>query len=64
MLAAAFVAFVVWNRGIVLGDRSAHHPVLHCTQPLYFALFAMFSAWPLLVDWQVNIEKINFFFFR
>ena len=35
-----FAAFVVENRGIVVGDRSNHEPTLHLVQPLYFALFA------------------------
>ena len=37
---AAFAAFVVWNGGIVVGDRSNHAPKLHLVQPLYFLLFA------------------------
>ena len=35
-----FAAFVVWNGGIVVGDKAAHAPVKHLMQPLYFALFA------------------------
>ena len=35
-----FAAFVIWNGGIVLGDKAAHAPVKHFMQPLYFALFA------------------------
>ena len=34
-----FAAFVVWNGGIVLGDKTAHTPVKHLMQPLYFVLF-------------------------
>lgn len=36
----AFGAFVYWNGGIVLGDRSNHVAVAHLPQLLYFALFA------------------------
>lgn len=42
-----FAAFVVWNGGIVLGDKAAHAPVKHFTQPLYFVLFAAIALGPL-----------------
>ncbi|KAI1733204.1 DIE2/ALG10 family domain-containing protein [Ditylenchus destructor] len=29
ILAGAFTAFIVWNKGIVLGDKTAHQPVFH-----------------------------------
>ena len=41
-VALAFVAFVVYNQGVVVGDRSAHLPVLHPTQVLYFCAFCLF----------------------
>jgi len=50
ILGITFAVFVFWNRGIVLGDRNAHEPVMHLMQPLYFALFCMFSAWPVFLD--------------
>ncbi|RWS24398.1 dol-P-Glc:Glc(2)Man(9)GlcNAc(2)-PP-Dol alpha-1:2-glucosyltransferase-like protein [Leptotrombidium deliense] len=31
-----FLAFVIYNNGIVLGDKSAHKAVFHLTQVLYF----------------------------
>ncbi len=49
---AAFAAFVVWNGGIVVGDKSHHAPVLHLMQPLYFALYA--SAWLAPVFWTLQ----------
>lgn len=39
-VAAAFAAFVVWNGGVVVGDKANHAPVRHLVQPLYFALYA------------------------
>ncbi|KAK8050936.1 Dol-P-Glc:Glc(2)Man(9)GlcNAc(2)-PP-Dol alpha-1-2-glucosyltransferase [Apiospora rasikravindrae] len=40
-----FVAFVVWNGGVVLGDKSNHVATLHAAQMLYiWPLFAFFSA--------------------
>jgi alpha-1,2-glucosyltransferase len=49
-LPVAFVAFVVWNGSITLGDKEAHAPTLHLMQPLYFALFCLVSAGPLLLQ--------------
>jgi alpha-1,2-glucosyltransferase len=49
-LPVAFVAFVVWNGGITLGDKEAHAPTLHLMQPLYLALFCLASAGPLLLQ--------------
>ena len=34
-----FAAFVIWNGGIVVGDKAAHKAVKHLMQPLYFVLF-------------------------
>ncbi|KAG0254726.1 glucosyltransferase [Actinomortierella ambigua] len=39
-LLAAFGAFVRWNGGIVLGDRSNHVPHFHLVQLLYFVAFS------------------------
>jgi alpha-1,2-glucosyltransferase len=50
LLPAVFIAFVLWNGGITLGDRDAHAPTLHLMQPLYFALFSLVSAGPLLLQ--------------
>jgi alpha-1,2-glucosyltransferase len=50
LLPAAFAGFVVWNKGITLGDREAHAPVSHVMQPLYFAAFAVAAAGPLLLS--------------
>ncbi|DBA70178.1 TPA: hypothetical protein ACH3X2_012222 [Trebouxia sp. C0005] len=41
-----FAAFVVWNGGIVLGDKAAHTPVRHLMQPLYFVLFIAIALGP------------------
>ncbi|KAF6255701.1 DIE2/ALG10 family-domain-containing protein [Scenedesmus sp. NREL 46B-D3] len=50
VLPVVFAAFVLWNGGITLGDRDAHAPSLHLMQPLYFALFSLVSAGPLLLQ--------------
>uniref|UniRef100_A0A7E4VE71 Dol-P-Glc:Glc(2)Man(9)GlcNAc(2)-PP-Dol alpha-1,2-glucosyltransferase n=1 Tax=Panagrellus redivivus TaxID=6233 RepID=A0A7E4VE71_PANRE len=49
ILALLFVLFVVFNEGIVLGDRTAHEPVLHLPQVWYLLAFIAFSAWPVLL---------------
>ncbi|KAK8118416.1 DIE2/ALG10 family-domain-containing protein [Apiospora kogelbergensis] len=42
---ALFVGFVIWNGGVVLGDKSNHVATLHLPQMLYiWPLFAFFSA--------------------
>lgn len=46
LVPAWFAAFVVWNGGIVVGDKAAHAPVKHLMQPLYFALFAAVALGP------------------
>lgn len=44
-----FVAFVLWNGGVVLGDKSNHVATIHLAQMLYiWPLFAFFSA-PLIL---------------
>ncbi|BES98560.1 Asparagine-linked glycosylation 10, alpha-1,2-glucosyltransferase homolog [Nesidiocoris tenuis] len=48
-----FVAFVAYNKGIVVGDRSAHEPVIHLPQLLYFSAFFLFFSLPY------NLPKIG-----
>lgn len=43
----AFAAFVVWNGGIVLGDKENHAPVRHWAQPFYFYAFFVISTAPM-----------------
>ncbi|KAK7468591.1 glucosyltransferase [Stygiomarasmius scandens] len=47
---AAFGAFVVWNGGIVLGDKSNHVPVMHIPQMYYFLAFSTVFGWPVLIS--------------
>ncbi|KAF2962850.1 hypothetical protein GQX73_g10722 [Xylaria multiplex] len=52
---AAFAAFVAWNGGVVLGDKSNHIATLHLAQLLYiWPFFAFFSA-PLFIPHILNI---------
>lgn len=48
-----FVAFVFWNKGIVVGDRTAHTPTVHIPQLLYFSAFLFCFLWPyMIVYWK------------
>ncbi|KAL0071717.1 glucosyltransferase [Marasmius tenuissimus] len=50
LVLASFAAFVVWNGGIVLGDKSNHIPVMHIPQIYYFAASAAAFGWPVLIS--------------
>ncbi|KAI0848035.1 glycosyltransferase family 59 protein [Daldinia vernicosa] len=58
----AFVGFVVWNGGVVLGDKSNHVATLHLAQMLYiWPLFAFFSAplfIPSLIDLAIYVLQV------
>jgi len=45
-----FTLFVVWNGGIVLGDKSNHIASLHVPQVYYFIAFSTIMGWPALVS--------------
>jgi len=45
-----FVIFVIWNGGIVLGDKSNHVAALHIPQLYYFASFSAIFLAPVLFD--------------
>ena len=48
-----FLAFVIWNKGIVIGDRAAHVPTIHIPQLLYFSVFLFCFLWPyMIVHWK------------
>ncbi|KAI3414248.1 hypothetical protein GPALN_011706 [Globodera pallida] len=50
LLCFGFIIFMYLNGGaVVLGDRSAHRPVFHVPQLLYFCAFAAASALPQFV---------------
>ncbi|KAJ6626877.1 glucosyltransferase [Mycena sp. CBHHK59/15] len=50
LVLALFCAFVVWNGGIVLGDKSNHIPSLHIPQVYYFVAFSAAFGWPVLIS--------------
>ncbi|KAJ2920369.1 hypothetical protein MD484_g153, partial [Candolleomyces efflorescens] len=52
LVLAAFGAFVIWNGGIVLGDKSNHIPTVHIPQVYYFVAATTFFGWPVLLSYQ------------
>ncbi|KAI0427190.1 DIE2/ALG10 family-domain-containing protein [Xylaria sp. FL1042] len=50
----AFVAFVAWNGGVVLGDKSNHVATLHLAQLLYIWPFFTFFSLPLFIPYLLN----------
>lgn len=50
LVLTSFGAFVVWNGGVVLGDKSNHIPSLHIPQLYYFIAFSTFFGWPVLIS--------------
>jgi len=55
----SFLAFVIWNKGIVIGDRSAHAPSINFGQFGYFMAFSIFFV---SLDLQtVTIRKLPHF---
>lgn len=47
LVGAAFIAFVLWNGSIVVGDKQAHQASLHLTQLMYFSAFVLFFMFPI-----------------
>lgn len=52
LVPAAFAAFVLWNGGIVVGDKDNHQPAVHLVQPLYFVFFSACALAP--VHWDLG----------
>ncbi|KAH7314252.1 alpha-1,2 glucosyltransferase-like protein alg10 [Rhexocercosporidium sp. MPI-PUGE-AT-0058] len=48
-LLASFFGFVVWNGGVVLGDKANHVATIHLPQMLYIWPFVAFFSAPLIV---------------
>ncbi|ETW87597.1 glycosyltransferase family 59 protein [Heterobasidion irregulare TC 32-1] len=58
LVCTIFGAFVVWNGGIVLGDKSNHIPSFHVPQLYYFVAFATMMGWPILVTSEGGPQKM------
>ncbi|KAK5988111.1 Dol-P-Glc:Glc(2)Man(9)GlcNAc(2)-PP-Dol alpha-1,2-glucosyltransferase [Cladobotryum mycophilum] len=51
----SFAGFVVWNGGVVLGDKSNHVATIHLTQMLYIWAFFAFFSLPLFVPYVIQV---------
>ncbi|KAH9209790.1 DIE2/ALG10 family-domain-containing protein [Leptodontidium sp. 2 PMI_412] len=56
-LLASFVGFVVWNGGVVLGDKANHVATIHFPQMLYIWPFIAFFSAPLIVPVGITFLK-------
>ncbi|KAL9057010.1 MAG: hypothetical protein Q9162_002558 [Coniocarpon cinnabarinum] len=53
-LGGCFAAFVVWNGGVVLGDKSNHVATIHLPQMLYLWPYMAFFSWPMMYPYAVT----------
>ncbi|KAL2722713.1 hypothetical protein V1478_009576 [Vespula squamosa] len=49
MVGVIFLMFLIWNGSIVVGDHTAHVPVIHISQLLYFSVFIFSFLWPYMI---------------
>ncbi|XP_014602993.1 PREDICTED: putative Dol-P-Glc:Glc(2)Man(9)GlcNAc(2)-PP-Dol alpha-1,2-glucosyltransferase [Polistes canadensis] len=49
MVGIIFLIFLIWNGGIVVGDRTAHVPIIHIPQLFYFSVFLFSFLWPYMI---------------
>ena len=54
-LMALFAGFVIWNGGVVLGDKSNHVATIHLPQMLYIWPYFTFFSWPLLYPYLATL---------
>lgn len=57
----AFVTFLFWNGGIVLGDKTMHVPVLHIPQLYYFLAFTGAMLFPYILDRKTIVKTLRTF---
>ncbi|XP_034936246.1 putative Dol-P-Glc:Glc(2)Man(9)GlcNAc(2)-PP-Dol alpha-1,2-glucosyltransferase [Chelonus insularis] len=55
----SFLAFIIWNKGIVLGDKTAHVATIHLPQIFYFSIFSLAFAWPYMLPNLKSFLKAN-----
>ena len=54
-LLTAFTALVIWNGGVVLGDKDNHVATIHLPQMLYIWPYFAFFSWPLLYPYLLTL---------
>lgn len=64
LLAVGFLAFLIINGSIVVGDKTHHVTSFHFPQIFYFISFSIgFSAGPLFCQWRL-VRKTGIFLFK
>ena len=58
---ASFVAFLLANGHVVIGDHSMHAPVPHLAHPLHFALFAAVALAPAAFSPSRSMSALKMF---
>ncbi|KAJ9636002.1 glucosyltransferase [Knufia peltigerae] len=58
-LLLGFAAFVIWNGGVVLGDKDNHMATVHLPQMLYVWPFIVFFSWPVLLPQLCNLTQFR-----
>ena len=54
-LVAAFLVFILWNGGIVLGDKANHVATIHLPQMLYIWPFFAFFSFPFIYPYVFSL---------
>ncbi|MCJ1353183.1 MAG: glucosyltransferase [Icmadophila ericetorum] len=55
LLLACFAGFVIWNGGVVLGDKENHTVSIHISQMLYLWPYITFFSLPLLSPYLLSL---------
>lgn len=50
-----FGLFLLWNQGIVIGDKMNHVVALHVPQLYYFSVFTVFFSWDYPLVWNALV---------
>ncbi|KAM0750715.1 hypothetical protein T439DRAFT_380588 [Meredithblackwellia eburnea MCA 4105] len=58
-IGAIFLSFLIWNEGIVLGDKSNHIPTIHIPQLWYFIAFEVAFLSPILLSFGAVREAVG-----
>ncbi|KAK4938000.1 glucosyltransferase [Elasticomyces elasticus] len=58
-LIISFAAFVLWNGGVVLGDKDNHIATIHLPQMLYIWPFVVFFSWPVLLPQLAQLSSFR-----
>lgn len=57
-LLGSFAAFIFWNGGVVLGDKTNHVATIHLAQMLYMWPFIVFFSWPAMLPQITDLRAL------